>query len=216
MIRRLFPLPVPLLAVALGAQAGSANPTPPAADVNPTVMVLGDSLSAAWGIREEDGWVALLAERLEDAGGGWRVVNASMSGETTDGGRQRLALAIEAHAPRIVILELGGNDALQGHRVRDIRANLMAMANAARRRGVAVILVGMQIHPNLGPRYSAAFRDMFGEVADRTGANLVPFLLDGVDLDAMLQEDQVHPTAAAQPILLENVWKVLAPMLADG
>ena len=204
------PRPFALLAIAVAAQVALA------ANANPTVLVLGDSLSAAWGIREEEGWVALLAQRLREDGRGWRVVNASMSGETTDGGRQRLAPAIEAHAPRIVILELGGNDALQGHRVRDIRANLAAMAHLARKRGAAVILVGMQIHPNLGPRYSGAFRNLFGEVAARAGANLVPFLLDGVDLDAMLQEDQIHPTAAAQPILLENVWKVLAPMLAES
>lgn len=210
MISEVNPRPLALLAIALAAQVALA------ANANPTVLVLGDSLSAAWGIREEQGWVALLAQRLLEDGRGWRVVNASMSGETTDGGRQRLAPAIDAHAPRIVILELGGNDALQGHRVRDIRANLTAMAQLARKRGAAVILVGMQIHPNLGPRYGGAFRNLFGEVAAREGANLVPFLLDGVDLDAMLQEDQIHPTAAAQPILLENVWKVLAPMLAES
>ena len=161
----------------------------------------------------ERGWVGLLEKRLADAGSPYRVVNASVSGETTTGGRGRIAMLLAQHRPRIVILELGGNDGLRGYSVASIRENLAAMARAARARDATVIVVGMQMTPNLGPRYTRSFRDVFVEVSDELDTELVPFLLEGIDAETMMQADGIHPTAEAQPILLENVWEVLAPLL---
>ena len=209
----MIPLPRVLLpqlfAVALSTAAGLAAQ----ADTRETILVFGDSLSAAYGMTPEQGWVALLAERLADGGRPYRVVNASVSGETTTGGRGRIARILDSHSPRFVIIELGGNDGLRGYSVASIRENLTAMVRAARARDAAVVVVGMQMTPNLGPRYTDSFRDVFGEVSASLDAALVPFLLDGIDPETMLQRDGIHPTAAAQPVLLENVWEVLEPLL---
>jgi len=177
--------------------------------------VLGDSISAGYGIQRERGWVALLGERIEQQSLDWQVVNASVSGETTAGGLARLPQALATHDPCVVIIELGGNDALRGYPISRIRANLEAMialADADRRR---VLLVGMQIPPNYGPRYTRSFAEMYREVATTTGAALVPFLLEGVALTpGLMQDDGIHPTADAQPLLLDTLWPYLQPMLA--
>ena len=198
-----------VLAIVTGAGAHADKP----ADARPTILVFGDSLSAAYRMPAEQGWVGLLAQRLADDASPYRVVNASVSGETTTGGRGRIAMILAEHRPEIVILELGGNDGLRGYSVASIRENLAAMARAARDRDAAVIVVGMQMTPNLGPRYTRSFRDVFAEVSQALDTELVPFLLEGIDPETMLQADGIHPTAEAQPILLENVWEVLAPLL---
>ena len=201
-----------LLTALAGTAPAAANDATPSAS-HPTILVFGDSLSAAYGMASEQGWVGLLARRLVDEGSPYRVVNASVSGETTTGGRGRIAMALAQHQPRIVILELGGNDGLRGYAVASIRDNLAAMAGAALARGASVIVVGMQMTPNLGPRYTESFRELFVEVSESLDTEIVPFLLEGVDPETMLQPDGIHPTAEAQPLLLENVWEVLAPLL---
>ena len=203
----LFPLAVFAIAAAVTTQADAPPDAPPA------ILVFGDSLSAAYGMPAERGWVGLLENRLSDNGSPYRVVNASVSGETTTGGRGRMGMLLARHQPGIVILELGANDGLRGYSVASIRENLTAMARAARARGATVIVVGMQMTPNLGPRYTRSFRDVFVEVSEALDTELVPFLLEGIDPETMMQADGIHPTAAAQPILLENVWEVLAPLL---
>ena len=173
--------------------------------------MFGDSISAAYGIQREDGWVALLEERLD---GSVKVVNASISGETTSGGRARLARAIEEHSPGVVIVELGGNDGLRGYPIADIQENLLAMAELAIDEDARVIIVGMQIPPNYGPRYTSEFRQVFVDVAEETRSELVPFLLEGVATDRnLMQSDGIHPTAAAQGMLLDNLWPVLQGVL---
>lgn len=180
----------------------------------PLVLVLGDSISAGYGIQRDSGWVSLLAERLASGARRGTVVNASISGETTGGGLARVDSALAHHDPDIVIVELGGNDGLRGYPTAQIEANLMAIAQRARATGARVIVVGMQIPPNYGPRYATAFRDLFAAVAARTDSALVPFLLDGVAIDrTLMQADGIHPTAAAQPRLLANLWPVLEPLL---
>ena len=179
-------------------------------DPTRTVLVVGDSISAGYGFGLERGWVHLLRLRL---GTGYRVVNASVSGDTTTGGRARIESLLDAQDPDIVIIELGGNDGLRGLPVADIRANLRAMTDAVLARGATPVLAGMRIHPNYGPRYTEAFHGMYAAVAAATGAVLVPFLLEGVATNAaLMQRDGVHPAAEAQEKLLENVWEVLAPL----
>ena len=199
-----------LLAIVVAAPVVANDDAPGQA---PIILVLGDSLSAAYGMAAEEGWVALLADRLADDAHPYRVVNASLSGETTTGGRGRIGQALERHRPEIVIIELGGNDGLRGYAVPSIRENLAGMARAALAHEASVILVGMQMTPNLGPRYTESFREVFVEVSDALDTALVPFLLEGVDPETMLQDDGIHPTPEAQPLLLENVWEVLEPLL---
>ncbi len=176
-----------------------------------TVLVVGDSISAAYGIQTEQGWVRLLQERL---GPRARVVNASISGDTTGGGLARLERTLAVHRPDIVIIELGGNDGLRGYPVERIRANLQAMTEAVLAFGATPVLAGMHIPPNYGPRYTEAFHQAFADVAAATGAALVPFLLEGVATDAaLMQRDGIHPNANAQQRLLDNVWPVLDPLL---
>ena len=200
-----------LVVAALAAGGGA-----PAADAGKTVMVLGNSISAAYGLQTEAGergWVELLRERL---GPRHRVVNASISGDTTVGGLARLPRTLAAHKPDIVIIELGGNDGLRGYPVASIRANLLAMARAVLAAGARPVLAGMQMTPNLGPRYTNGFRRMYPDVAAETGAALVPFILEGVALDEdLMQRDGIHPNARAQPLLLDNVWPVLEPLLEE-
>lgn len=182
-----------------------------------TVLVLGDSISAAYGIGREEGWVALLEARLAEKASDWRVVNASVSGETTGGGLARLPAALTEHDPELVLIELGGNDGLRGYPLDQIRANLDGMVRAAG--GRRVLVLGMQIPPNYGPRYARGFADLFQAVAEAHAVSYAPFLLEPaleqVALDPnLMQSDGIHPTAAAQPTLLDAVWPHLEPMLA--
>lgn len=184
------------------------------AAAQPVVLVLGDSLSAAYGVPLDRGWVSLLADRIETEGLPHRVVNASVSGETTAGGRNRLARALDTHQPAIVILELGANDGLRGLPVPAARENLGAMIRAAQERKTRVLLVGIQMPPNYGPRYAESFAAMYPQLAQEHKVPLVPFLLEGVALDdRLMQADGLHPNAAGQPRLLENVWAHLLPLL---
>jgi len=198
------------LAGADRSMAAEAKPEP----ARPTILVVGDSLSAGYGIDVSAGWVALLQRRLGQEGYGYRVVNASASGETTGGARARFARLLEIHRPRIVILELGGNDGLRALPLAQVRANLAAMMDQARDAGAEVLLVGMQIPPNYGAEYADRFRDMYGDLAREHGVPLVEFFLEGVALDpSLMLDDGIHPNAAAQPTLLENVWPRLRAML---
>jgi len=184
------------------------------ASTRSNILVLGDSISAAYGIQREEGWVALLEERLQSQNAGWQVVNASVSGETTSGGLARLPTALAPHNPGIVVIELGGNDGLRGYPIKRVQANLDALVEIAQADGRRVLLVGMQIPPNYGPRYTQAFAGMFTEIAKKRRVAVVPFLLDGVVFEPnMIQDDGIHPTALAQPALLENVWPTLLAML---
>ena len=179
-----------------------------------TILVYGDSLSAAYGFAEKRGWVAQLAERLERKGLDYSVVNASISGETSSGGLQRLAKVLAQHKPAVVVLELGANDGLRGLPVAQMRNNLSAMIQQAQKAGARVVLVGIRMPPNYGPDYTRAFESAFAEVAKRHRTALVPFLFEGMGDDfAKFQPDRIHPSEDAQPILLENVWKALRPLL---
>ncbi|HEY6598315.1 MAG TPA: arylesterase [Pseudomonadales bacterium] len=179
-----------------------------------TILVVGDSISAAYGIQREQGWVALLEARVAKLATPHQVVNASISGDTTGGALARLPRALEIHKPDVVVIEVGGNDALRGYPINRIEHNLDAMVTLAKDAGADVLLLGMEIPPNYGARYTQAFRNVFSEVAARADAPLVPFLLDGVATDAkLMQADGIHPTAAAQPRLLENVWPTLKSLL---
>jgi len=178
------------------------------------VLVFGDSLSAAYGLRTDQGWVAQLQQRLARQGYGYRVVNASVTGETTSGGRGRIERALAQHQPSIVLLELGGNDALRGLPVRETQANLKSMIDAARRAGSKVLLLGIRIPPNYGAAYANSVDAMYVTLAAQTKVPLVPFILEGFALDARyMQADGIHPNAAGQPKVLENVWPSLSPLL---
>ncbi|WP_096281468.1 arylesterase [Marinobacter sp. LV10R510-11A] len=180
-----------------------------------TLLVVGDSLSAAYGVPSETAWVQLLRERLQDNGlSNWRVVNASISGETTDGGARRLPDLLEKNNPSVVIIELGGNDGLRGFPPGVIKSNLVSMVKNVQSSGAQAILVGMQIPPNYGQRYTQMFADIFPALSDSYNTALVPFFLDGIyDQENLMQGDGIHPTAEGQPRLLENVWPVLKPLL---
>ena len=176
--------------------------------------MFGDSLSAAYGLSTAEGWVGLLQKRLAAQGYGYRVVNASVSGETTSGGKTRLPRALEQHRPDILILELGANDGLRALPLAAARTNLSGMIDVARQSGVSVLLVGIQIPPNYGAQYAGGFRDLFADLARHHRVPLVPWLMKDVALDSgLMQEDGLHPNAAGQPRLLDNVWPQLAPML---
>jgi acyl-CoA thioesterase-1 len=180
-----------------------------------TVLVLGDSISAGYGIQTEAGWVSLLAERLMHLAPANEVINASVSGETTGGGLARLPAALRTHRPDFVIIELGGNDGLRGYPIDRIKANLTEMVQMAQNAGAQVLLVAMAIPPNYGPRYTSAFQQAYEGVAAATGARLAPFLMNDVALDReLMQDDGIHPTAAAQPLLLNAVWPYLEPLVS--
>lgn len=179
-----------------------------------TVLVFGDSLSSAYGLSTGEGWVHLLGERIKGAGLDWRVVNASVSGETTAGGLRRLPEDLKRHKPAVVVIALGGNDALRGQPVAGIGANLEQMIRLARQARAEPVLVGLMIPPNYGIEYAAEFRDLYPKLAAKHRAARVPFLLEGIaDRPDMFQADQLHPTAAAQPRILDNVWKAVEPVL---
>jgi acyl-CoA thioesterase-1 len=182
-----------------------------------TILVFGDSLSAALGIRPEQGWVALLAQRLQTQGYGYQVVNASVSGETSEGGLERLPRALQLHEPAIVILELGANDGLRGLPVSAMRDNLARMVQLAQAAHARVLLVGIRIPPNYGPRYTEEFAAVYPELARQYHLPLVPFLLEKVALDpGLMQQDGLHPNAAAEPAVLDTLWPYLKPLLKNN
>lgn len=195
---------------------GSWN-TAGAQSAEPVVLVVGDSLSAEYGLRRGSGWVALLEQRLAQEKRRVRVVNASISGDTTSGGRSRLPALLRQHKPAVVLLELGGNDALRGLPLNMTRDNLAAMARQAREAGARVLLLGMDMPPNYGAAYAREFRELFATVARQEKAALVPFFLkDVADLaepTRLFQADRIHPNETAQPIMLDNVWPALRPLL---
>ena len=179
----------------------------------PRLLVLGDSLSAAYGIEVQQGWVSLLEQRVV-AKYPHKVINASVSGETTSGGLARLPALLEQHKPDLVIVELGGNDGLRGYPLNAMKQQLARIIETSRAAGAEVLLVGMQIPPNYGPRYTIQFRDTYTELAQQYDLPLVEFLLAEVALNAkLMQKDGIHPTAEAQEQILNNVWPVLQPLL---
>lgn len=179
-----------------------------------TILVFGDSISAGYGLKTEEGWVALLQKRLDGQGYGYRVVNASVSGETTSGGMARLPRALALHEPAVVVLELGANDALRGLPLELSQRSLAGMIEASRAAGAKVLLLGMRIPPNYGPRYANGFERMYAELAKQFDIPLVPFFMEKVALDdALLQADRLHPTAAAQPLLLDTAWPALQRLI---
>jgi acyl-CoA thioesterase-1 len=179
-----------------------------------SILVFGDSLSAAYGISQARGWVALLAERLKRERLDYIVVNASISGETTSGGAARIADALARHKPAVVVLELGANDGLRGLPVAQMRANLATMAAGAAKSGARVLILGMKMPPNYGPDYSKQFEAAFRDVAKQHRAALEPFFLqDFAEKTELFLPDRIHPGEEAQPLILERVWKALRPLL---
>ena len=206
----LFPLIVRRFAFPLIVFLLLAAPTAQAAR---TILVFGDSLSAGYGIRQDDAWPALLAQRLQQKRFDYNVVNASISGETSSGGRSRLPAALDKHAPAVVIIALGANDGLRGLPVATLRDNLTAMTASAQQKKARVLIVGQRLPPNYGA-YAQQFDKVFGEVAKARKAALVDFLLEGIaDQPRFFQADNLHPTREAQPRLLDNVWPGLEPLL---
>ncbi len=178
-----------------------------------TVLVMGDSLSAAYGIDNDAGWVNLLRQRLNGEHGQWLVINASISGETTDGGLRRLPDLLDKHDPDIVIIALGGNDGLRGFQPDAIKQRLAAMIELAQPTA-QVLLLGIEIPPNYGAAYTTAFRNIYSSLASDYNTALLPFMLDNVyDAEGMMQADGLHPTAKAQPRILDNIWPELSPLL---
>jgi len=179
-----------------------------------TILVFGDSLSAAYGIQPEQGWVALLKQRLQTQGYGYQIVNASVSGETSGGGLERLPRALKLHQPATVVLELGANDGLRGLPVDETRDNLAHMVQLSQAAGARVLLVGIRIPPNYGPRYTESFARIFPELAQQYHLPFVPFLLERVALDpTFMQSDGMHPNARAEPRILDTLWPYLVPLL---
>ncbi len=195
----------PARAAAQGAEPGRA------------ILVVGDSLSAEYGLQRGSGWVELLSRRLQAQGLDYQIHNSSISGDTTSGGVARLPAALERYKPDIVILELGSNDALRGLSLQMTRDNLARMVEMSQQAGARVLLIGMQIPPNYGRKYAEQFQALFAEVAEKHGSGLAPFLLEGIATDkAMFQSDGIHPNESAQARIEENVWRHLEPMLKAG
>ena len=194
------------------AATSSIPATTPAAQR--TVLVMGDSLSAAYGLSTAQGWVALTAQKIAKQKPGWRVVNASISGETTAGGAARIAAELKRHRPAVVVIELGANDGLRGLPIAQTRANLAKMIAAAKTSNAKVLLIGMRLPPNYGPDYTQGFERTFRELAQQQKTAFLPFLLQPIALDdRAFQADRLHPVAAAQPKLRDHVWSALAPLL---
>ena len=206
-----------VMMLAISLVAGSPQAADGPAPATRTVLVMGDSLAAAYGLAAEQGWVHLLGARLSSTHPGWRVVNASISGETTAGGAARVDAALKQHDPDLVVIELGANDALRGLPIEQAGANLTRMIEASRASDAAVLLIGIRIPPNYGPDYAEALRAMYENLAKTHDAALLPFLLEPIamDRDAFLP-DNLHPTAASQPKLLEHVWAALEPLLVTS
>lgn len=180
------------------------------------ILVMGDSLSAAYGLQTEQGWVALMAQRLASEGYELNISNGSISGETTSGGLARLPDLLERYEPSIVLLELGANDGLRGTPLRLIEKNLNRLTDLILESGALPVIVGVQLPPNYGPRYTRAFFEIYAEIAEQRKLPLVPFLLEGVALEwSLMQSDGLHPTAEAQPLILDTVWSVLQPILEE-
>ena len=208
-IRLLFVTAMLWTTVATAADAGPSSPAP-----TPVILVMGDSLSAGYGVNVDATWVALLQKRLAGQGYGYRLVNASISGETTGGARPRLPRALKLHRPAIVIIELGGNDGLRGLPLGQVKDNLEAMVTQSQAAGAQPLLVGMRIPPNYGPAYAEQFHAMYSELGAKLKVPVLGFFLDRVALnDKLMQADGIHPAAAGQPLLLENLWPVLQPLL---
>lgn len=187
---------------------------PAAEERGPVLLVIGDSLSAEYGLPRGTGWVQLLADRLRNGGSHYRVVNSSISGETTSGGRSRVPALLEQHRPAVVVLELGANDGLRGLPLNVMKDNLATMIRQSKAAGAKVVLVGVRVPPNYGRDYSERFFGTFGALAREHKVALAPFLLDGFaeSLD-LFQPDRIHPAVAAQPRMLDNVWPALQPLL---
>jgi len=182
-----------------------------------TLLIMGDSLSAAYGIPTESGWVNLLEQRLKTQQPAWKVVNASISGETTSGGLTRFKPVLEREKPALVVLELGANDGLRGLPLEDMKRNLKTMIEQAHGIGAKVILLGMKLPPNYGLKFTSRFEKVFSELAAEKNVTYLPFFLDGVaGRPEFIQSDGLHPLASAQPIILENVWPVLEQALKEA
>ena len=203
-----------LVATILSAPAAAAA-TKPAPATRPTILVMGDSLSAGYGLANGQGWVALTARRLPASNPGWNLVNASISGETSAGGAARIDAELLRHHPRVLVLALGANDGLRGLPVAQMSANLERIVQRAQAAGARVLLVGMRMPPNMGTRYTKDFEGAFARLAARRHTAFLPFLLAPVAAErANFQDDNLHPVAAAQPKLRDHVWKELAPLLS--
>ncbi|MBP6322189.1 MAG: arylesterase [Giesbergeria sp.] len=215
MDRRDFVRLVSAAAFASAVPAWAQSSKKPAAQAR--IVVLGDSLSAEYGLVRGSGWVALLEKRLSAEKIAASVINASISGDTTSGGRARLGALLKQHRPTVLVIELGGNDALRGLPLKNTQDNLSAMAQAAQKAGAKVLLLGMQVPPNYGRQYAEQFAQLFVSVAQKNKTALVPFLLKGVadrqDATAWFQADGIHPLAKAHPQMLDNVWPALRPLL---
>ena len=182
----------------------------------PTVLIFGDSLSAGYGIEVDQSWGALLQARLSEQGYEHRVVNASISGETTEGGATRINAALADFSPDLIILELGGNDGLRGFPASRMKTNLEKIVSRAKDSGAAVVLLGIRIPTNYGPRYSAEFEGVFRQVSEDLDVQWIEFFMDGIALnDDLLQDDRIHPNATAQPILLDNAWPIISATLGN-
>jgi acyl-CoA thioesterase-1 len=191
----------------------AAGTTPPAGSAA-TILVIGDSLSAEYGLERNSGWVALLGERLKGKKAGYQIHNSSISGDTTSGGLSRLPAALQSYRPDLVIIELGSNDALRGLPLEMTKENISEMVSLSLASRARVLLVGMQIPPNYGRHYAEQFKQLFSDVATHHEVGLVPFLFEGIATDhAMFQPDGMHPNERAQPLLAETVWQHLQPML---
>jgi acyl-CoA thioesterase-1 len=187
---------------------------PAARGAEQTIVVVGDSLSSGYGIAAEQSWVAMLEDRLRSEGYGYQVVNASIAGDTSAGGLARLPRLLEVHDPALVVLELGGNDGLRGQPVATLRDNLARMIEQSQESGAEVVLAGIQIPPNYGTTYTSALAAVYPELAQQFGVALIEFLLADVALNRdLMQPDGIHPNAAGQRIVFDNVWRVLEPLL---
>jgi len=199
---------VSLLFLSLATNAASTE--------SPTIVIFGDSLSAGYGIEVDQSWAALLQSRLKEQGYEHQVVNASISGETTEGGATRIDAALQDFSPDLIILELGGNDGLRGFPAARIKDNLEKIVSRAKATGAAVVLLGIRIPSNYGPRYSAEFEGVFRQISADLDVEWIEFFMEGIAMnDALLQEDRIHPNAEAQPILLDNAWPIISATLTN-
>lgn len=214
-MRRAMQWATSLCALLFAFAAQAQAPAAPEAGAAPrTVLVMGDSLSAGYNMAASEGWVSLLGERLAREKPGWRVVNASISGETSAGGAARVVGEVLRHRPQVVVVALGANDGLRGLPLRETRRNLARMVGAAQHVGAKVLLVGMRMPPNLGAEYTQGFERNYRDLSQLFGTALLPFLLEPIALDRnAFQDDNLHPTMASQPKLLDHVWPALEPLL---
>ena len=214
MIKALFSAVYAALLLTLAAAAFAEDSPSAGSSPLPKILIFGDSLSAAYGIGEDEGWVTLLAERLAQEDSELEVVNGSVSGETTTGGRARLPSLLERYNPAFVLIELGGNDGLRGLPLSLMRENLTDMIQLSQTSGATVLIAGMQIPPNYGPRYTEPFFAQYAELAEEFDLYLIPFLIEGIPQQPeLMQADGIHPKAEAQSMILDNFWPVLLEAL---